>query len=138
MYVVLYSLILIIIINCLCTIILTNSTTTNNRIIQNLKHIVNTALEQDTSDDINNDLLIEQLSQILEHEEGFQIIDRKQRSLYSNNDNQRETFDGSGDIIDDENLPPFYSNISIVAFTMVSRIFFLLHVNQLIIIKLDV
>jgi len=107
------------IINCLCTIDLTNSS--SNRIIRNLKHIVDTAFQQDTVDDISNELLIEQLSQILEQEEGFQIVDRKKRSLYPIDDDQTRIFDGSGDIIEDEDLPPFYSNMSIITFTMVSR-----------------
>jgi len=119
MYVFLYRIILVIIINCLCTIDLTNSS--SNRIIRNLKHIVDTAFQQDTVDDISNELLIEQLSQILEQEEGFQIVDRKKRSLYPIDDDQTRIFDGSGDIIEDEDLPPFYSNMSIITFTMVSR-----------------
>jgi len=119
MYVFLSLLIMVIIINCLCTIALTSSS--NNRIVRNLKHIVDTALQQDTSDDINNDLLIEQLSQILEQEEGFRIVNRKKRFI---NDDQTDIFDGSGDIIDDEDLPPFYSNMSIVTFTIVSRFLF--------------
>jgi hypothetical protein len=108
---------MVIIINCLCTIALTSSS--NNRIVRNLKHIVDTALQQDTSDDINNDLLIEQLTQILEQEEGFQIVDRKQRSIYPTDN----IYDGSGDVFEDEDedLPPFYSNMSIIQFTMVSR-----------------
>lgn len=117
MYAFLSILIIVIIINCLCTTVLTSSS--NNRILRNLKQIVNTALEQDTPDDINNDLLIEQLSQILEQEEGFRIADRKQRSVYSTD----EIFDGSGDLLEDENLPPFYSNMSINTFTLVSRFF---------------
>ncbi len=119
MYIFLSPLIIMMIINCLCTIDLTNSS--NNRIIRNLKHIVDTAFQQDTVDDINNELLIEQLSQILEQEEGFQIVDRKKRSLYPIDDDQTRIFDGSGDIVEDEDLPPFYSNMSIITFTMVSR-----------------
>jgi hypothetical protein len=119
MYVFLSLLIMMIIINCLCTIALMSSS--NNRIIRNLKHIVDTALQQDTSDDINNELLIEQLSQILEQEEGFRVVDRKHRSIYPTNDDQTRIFDGSGDIIEDKDLPLFYSNTSIIAFTMVRR-----------------
>jgi hypothetical protein len=119
MYVFLCPLIMVIIINCLCTITLTSSS--NNRIVRNLKHIVNAALQQDTSDDINDELLIEQLSRILEEEEGFRIVDRKQRPIDSIDDYETEIFDGSGDIIKDEPLPPVYSNMSIIAITMVSR-----------------
>lgn len=125
MYVFLSLLIMLIIINCLCTIVLPSSS--NNRILRNLKHIVNTALEKETSDDINNEFLIEQLSQILEQEDGFRIIDRKQRSLFD----ETEIFDGSGDIIEDEYLPPFYSNMSIITFTMVRDISYLKLINHL-------
>ena len=106
------SLLLIILINCLCTIVLTSSS--NNRIVRDLKRIVDTALDDDTSDDINNDLLVEQLSQILEQEEGFRIVDHQQRSDLQSN----LIFDGSGD----EELPTIYTNISIIAFTTVSEI----------------
>ncbi|CAF3656194.1 unnamed protein product [Rotaria sp. Silwood1] len=110
------------IINCLCTIVLTSSSTNNisNRIdpiVRNLKHIVDTALQDDTSNDIDNKFLIEQLSRILEQEEGFRIADRKQRSIYSTSDDNTRIFDGSGDL-ESEELPPVYSNMSIVAFTM--------------------
>lgn len=126
MYVFLYPLIMVIIINCLYTIALTNSSPNKQKnridpIVRNLKHIVDTALQEDTSDDINNELLIEQLSRILEQEEGFRIIDRKQRSLYSTGDDQTRFFDGSGDSMEDEDIPPFYSNMSIIAFTIVSN-----------------
>jgi hypothetical protein len=110
---------MVIIINCLCTITLTSSS--NNRIVRNLKHIVDAALQQDTSDDINDELLIEQLSRILEQEEGFRVVDRKQRPMNFMDDDGTEVFDGSGDIIHDEPLPPVYSNMSIIAITMVSR-----------------
>jgi len=106
-------------INCLCTIALTSSST-NNRIVRNLKRIVDTAFQQDTSDDINNELLIEQLSRILEQEEGFRIVDRKQRSIYRTGVDGGRIFDGSGDIIEDVDLPPVYTNMSIVTFTLVS------------------
>jgi hypothetical protein len=131
---------MVIIINCLYTIALTSSSTNNknNRIdpiVRNLKRIVDTALQDDASDDINNELLIEELSRILEQEEGFRIIDRKQRSIYPTGDDQTRIFDGSGDSLEDEELPPFYSNMSIVAFTMVSCFSFK---NQFIIRKLRV
>lgn len=120
MYVFLSPLIIMIIINCLCTTVLTSSS--NNRILRNLKRIVNTALEQETSDDINNDLLIEQLSQILEQEEGFRIADRKQRSLYTTD----EVYDGSGDRPLDVVSPSTFSNLSIITFTLVRSFFFVL------------
>lgn len=117
---------MMIIINCMCTIALTSSSTNNesNRIdpiVRSLKHIVDKALQDDTPDDIDNESLIEQLSQIIEQEEGFRIADRKQRSLRFTGDDDSDVFDGSGDIVGD-NLPPFYSNMSIVTFTMVSHI----------------
>jgi hypothetical protein len=112
----------VIIINCLCTIALTSSSTNNknDRIVRNLKRIVDTAFQQDTSDDINNELLIEQLSRILEQEEGFRIVDRKQRAIYRTGVDGGRIFDGSGDIIEGEDLPPVYTNMSIVTFTLVS------------------
>jgi hypothetical protein len=91
----------------------------NNRIIQNLKHIVDTALENDLYD---NDLLIQQLSQILEEEEGFRIVNHTNQSIKICD---IETFiDGSGDIIKDDELPPFYSNMSVITVTIVSSIFY--------------
>ncbi len=87
----------------------------NNRIIENLKHIVDSAIENDLSD---NDLLIQQLSQILEEEEGFRIVNHINQSIKTSD---IETFiDGSGEFIDDEELPIFYSNMSIITFTIVS------------------
>jgi hypothetical protein len=111
-----YVFLFLITINCLCTIALTSSS--NNRIVRDLKRIVDTALDDDTSDDINNDLLIEQLSQILEQEEGFRIVDHQQRF----NAQPNMIFDGSGDTSVEDELPIIYSNISIIAFTMVSEI----------------
>ena len=111
MYVSLSLLTLMIIINCLCTIGFTSST--NKRILRNLKHIVDNALEQNITDDISNDAIIEQLSQILEQEEGFRIVDREQRSI------DTRVYDGSGDEYEDYDIPPFYLNMSIAAVTMV-------------------
>jgi len=89
----------------------------NNRIIENLKHIINSALENDLSD---NDLLIQQLSQILEEEEGFRIINHTNQSIKTSD---IETFiDGSGEFIEDEELPIFYSNMSLITFTIVSYV----------------
>ncbi|CAF3700839.1 unnamed protein product [Adineta steineri] len=107
-----------IIINCLCTIAFISSSTNNenNRIdpiVRNLKHIVDTALQQDTFDDINNELLIEQLSHIIEQQEGLTIIDRKQRSI-----DETSIYDGSGDLFDDGDLPVFTGNLSVVTITM--------------------
>ncbi|CAF1148680.1 unnamed protein product [Rotaria sordida] len=122
MYFCLYLVVITIIVNCLYTIVLTRSSTNNdsNRIdpiVRNIKHIVDEALQDDTSNDIDNEFLIEQLSRILEQEEGFRLDDRKQRSIYSTNNDEIGIFDGSGDL-ESEELPPVYSNMSIVAFTM--------------------
>ena len=88
-------------------------TTSNDRIVRNLQRIVDTALQTETSDEVNNEDLIRQLTAILENEEGFRIVDRPIRSL---GDNDQDIYDGSGD-----DLPPFYSNMSIITFTMVRR-----------------
>jgi hypothetical protein len=124
---------MVIVINCLCTITRTNSSTNNNnnRIVRNLKHIVDTAIQQDTSDDINNELLIEQLSRILEQEEGFRIVDRKQRSIIPTGDDGNMIFDGSGDIIGDGEVPTFYANMSVIALTMVRFLFYLKSINHI-------
>ncbi|CAF3173678.1 unnamed protein product [Rotaria socialis] len=111
------------IINCLCTIARTSSSTNTNShridpIVRSLKRIVDTALQEDAPEDIDNDSLIEQLSQILEQEEGFRIADHKPRSMYQTGEDESSVPDGSGDFIGDEKLPSFYSNMSIVAFTM--------------------
>ncbi|UJR09447.1 hypothetical protein I4U23_013686 [Adineta vaga] len=126
MYVLCSQLILMIIINGLCTDVLmsrsTNNNNNNNRIdpiVRNLKHIVDSALQQDTSDDINNELLIEELSRILEREEGFRLNDRQQRSIHPIDEDQTRIFDGSGDdISEDKDLPPLYSNMTLVTITM--------------------
>jgi hypothetical protein len=133
MYVFLCPLIMVIVINCLCTITRTNSSTNNNnnRIVRNLKHIVDTAIQQDTSDDINNELLIEQLSRILEQEEGFRIVDRKQRSIIPTGDDGNMIFDGSGDINEDGEVPTFYANMSVIALTMVRFLFYLKSINHI-------
>lgn len=106
MYIVLLRLLLV---HCLWTII---ETTSNERIVRNLQRIVDTALQTETSDEVNNDQLVRQLTAILEDEEGFRLVDRPIRSLA---DNDQDIYDGSGD------LPPFYSNMSIITFTMVRR-----------------
>ncbi|CAF1449875.1 unnamed protein product [Rotaria magnacalcarata] len=118
-----YLLIMLTIINCLCTIALTSSSTNTNSnridpIVRSLKRIVDTALQEDTPEDIGNEYLIEQLSRILEQEEGFRIADRKSRSIYPIDEDESSVPDGSGYIGDDKNLPSFYPNMSIVAFTM--------------------
>ncbi|CAF4939653.1 unnamed protein product [Rotaria socialis] len=106
------------IINCLCTIARTSSSTNTNShridpIVRSLKRIVDTALQEDAPEDIDNDSLIEQLSQILEQEEGFRIADHKPRSMYQTGEDESSVPDGSGDFIGDEKLPSFYSNIEL-------------------------
>jgi hypothetical protein len=93
----------------------------NSRIIENLKHIVHTAIENDSSDD----LLIEQLNQILEEEEGFRIVNQSIRNF-----NSEIFIDGSGDWIEHEEESPFYANMSIITFTIVSYVFVLLLLHQ--------
>ncbi len=95
-------------------IIVVNSS--NHRIIENLKHIVDTAIENNLSD---NDFLIEQLSKILEEEEGFRIVNHTHQTMET-------LIDGSGDMIEYEEDPPFYVNMSIITFPIVSIIFLLL------------
>lgn len=97
-----------------------NNTDQIDPIVRSLKRIVDKAIEEKTSDDIDNQSLIEQLSRILEQEEGLRIADRKPRSVYPTGDEDTSIYDGSGDLLDDEFLPPYYSNMSIIAFTMVS------------------
>ena len=95
----------------------------NEPIVRNLKHIIDTTLQQNT---FNDELLVEQLSRIIEQEESFNVVDRKKRSVYSYDDNSDGTsiFDGSGDSISNEVVPPFYSNMSITTITMVSNFIF--------------
>jgi hypothetical protein len=100
-----------------CIIVFVNSS--NNRIIENLKHIVDTALEKDLTD---NEFIIQQLSQILEEEEGFRIVNHTHQSIKTSD---IETFiDGSGDLIEDDELPIFYTNMSIITFTIVSYVLY--------------
>ena len=125
MYVLLSRLILMIIIYGLCTLVLMSSSTNNNNdqldpIVRNLKHIVDTAFQQDASEDLNNELLIGQLSRILEQQEGFRLNDRQKRSMYPIGEDETPIFDGSGDVLENKDLPPFYSNMTLVTITMVS------------------
>ncbi len=90
----------------------------NNQIIEDLKYIVHTAIENNSSDD----LLIEQLSQILEENEGFRIVNQSIKYF-----NTEIFIDGSGDWIEHDEPPPFYANMSIITFTIVSYIVFLFH-----------
>ncbi|CAF2003502.1 unnamed protein product, partial [Rotaria magnacalcarata] len=69
--------------------------------------------QEDTPEDIGNEYLIEQLSRILEQEEGFRIADRKSRSIYPIDEDESSVPDGSGYIGDDKNLPSFYPNIEL-------------------------
>lgn len=120
MYIYLLRLLLL---NCLCTIPWTTTlTTSNDRIVRNLRRIVDTALQTETSDDVNNEDLIKQLSSILEEEDGFRIVDRPIRSV--NEQDQQRIYDGSGDDLPDD-LPPFYTNMSIITFTMVRKEIFI-------------
>ena len=130
MYVLLSRLILMIIIYGLCTFVLMSSSTNNNNnndrldpIVRNLKHIVDTALQQDASEDLNNELLIEQLSRILEEEEGFRLNDRHKRSIYPIGQDETTIFDGSGDALESKDLPPLYPNMTLVTMTMVSFVY---------------
>lgn len=93
--------------------------TTNDRIIKNLKQIVDAAMEQDFTDDNYNQVLIAQLSRIIEEEEGFQIVN--QTKYFDRN----SSIDGSGDLmenLDDDEQPIFYANMSIITITIVSLI----------------
>lgn len=68
-----------------------------------------------TSDDEHNQIFLEQLNELLQNDEGFEIIpDRERRSI----DDQAFIVDGSGDFSDEE-IPPVFTNLSIVAITMV-------------------
>jgi hypothetical protein len=78
----------------------------------------------DAADDATGEDFMAQLSRILEHDEGFRLGDRHRRSIFSPDDDdddevETDLFDGSGDMIDDD-LAPVFSNMSIIAFTMVS------------------
>ena len=104
----------LLLIHCLWTTTTTTAAVaTNDRIVRNLQRIVDTALQAESSDEVKNEDLIKQLSAILEEEEGFRVVDRPIRSV-------ERIYDGSGDDVSDD-LPPFYTNMSIITFTMVSR-----------------
>ena len=77
--------------------------------LDNLQHLVDTAFDNETADDR---LWLEQLSRLLEDEEGFRLVEDA--------DPHRRVFDGSGEMMDEEDLPPVYSNMSVIAFTLVS------------------
>ena len=88
----------------------------NDRIIENLKQIVDAAREQDLNDENYNQLLIAQLSEIIEEEEGFRIVN--QTKYFDMN----SFIDGSGGLIDEEQHPIFYANMSIITIPIVSQI----------------
>ena len=80
----------------------------------------------DAAEDATGEDFMAQLSRILEYDEGFRLGDRHRRSIFSpddGDDDEGETnfFDGSGDMIDDD-LAPVFSNMSIIAITMVSSL----------------
>jgi hypothetical protein len=91
----------------------------HDRVVQQLRRMITTALDDDLNDD-TNDTLVEQLSQILRDEEGFRLVNRERRSIPAD-EFDRTFVDGSGDPLEDEESPhpPFYSNMSIIAFTLV-------------------
>ena len=83
--------------------------------MKNLKQIVDVAMEHDDFIDENyNQILITQLSRIIEEEEGFQIVNQ---TKYFDTNN---SIDGSGDLIDNDEQPIFYANMSIITITIVS------------------
>jgi hypothetical protein len=97
----------------------------NDRIVQQLQHMIHTALEDDRIDD-NNGLLVEELSRILQDDEGFRMVNDRERRSMSDDDidpTLNSYVDGSGDLADPDEHSPFYSNMSIIAFTMVKVLF---------------
>lgn len=102
----------------LCSAVLITVQSSNDRVVQQLRRMISTALDDELNDE-TNDTFVEQLSQILGDEEGFRLVNRERRSMPT------DEFDGSGDPLDDEESPPpFYSNMSIIAFTMVKFLCF--------------
>ena len=89
---------------------------TNNRLIDNLKRLVDTAIEKNYLDENSNDLLIEQLTRILEEEEGLRVDNQTIKHV--------DLVDGSGELMEDQDYPPFYANMSIITITIVSQLFF--------------
>lgn len=85
---------------------------TDQRLIDNLKYVIDTALAKNLSDESSTDLLINQLSRILEEEEGLQIVNQTVKYL--------NRVDGSGEDVEDEEYPPFYTNMSIFTDPFVS------------------
>lgn len=97
-----------------------------SRLTEHIEHLVHTELDDDYENDEN---FIRKLVQVL-GDEGLDLNHRQRRSAKDNDYNDNEDYqmnqnfspyvDGSGDEIEHENVPPFYSNMSIVSFTIVS------------------
>ena len=87
---------------------------TNNRLIDNLKQIIDSTIAKNLSDENSTDLLIEELTKILEEEDGLQIFNQTMKNS--------DRVDGSGEYIDDTEYPPIYVNMSIFTYTIVSYI----------------
>lgn len=90
----------------------------NERMIENLKEIIDAARERDLNDENSNQFLIAQLSEIIADEEGFRIVNQ---TKYFDIDT---SIDGSGDLIDhdEEQQPIFYANMTIITIPFVSQI----------------
>ena len=108
----------------LCSAVVITGHSSNDRVVQQLRRMISTALDDELNDD-TNETFVEQLSQILRDEEGFRLVNRERRSMPTD-EFDRTFVDGSGDALDDEEPPPppFFSNMSIVAFTMVKFLCF--------------
>lgn len=89
----------------------------DDRVFDQLQKLIDAA-----SDDEHNEIFLEQLTELLRNEEGLELVPERERRAID--DRPSWTVDGSGDYSDEEDLPPMLTNLSIVAFTMVSRSFF--------------
>ena len=103
---------------CFCCWLISFVNCSNNRILKGLKTIVDTASENDLSDEY----LIERLSRILEEDEGFRMVHQLNQSMQ--HFDLENFIDGSGELIEsEEEQPAFHANLSIITFTIVSYVF---------------
>ena len=86
----------------------------NHALVRTLRRLIDEHLSEE-----NNDVLVEQLSRILQDEDGYRLADRHRRATDLDAASSETSMDGSGDLYEPESDTPFPFNISVVAFTMV-------------------
>jgi hypothetical protein len=102
-----------------CVSVTNRTQTSIESVIGQLQHMIDHAFQQET---INDQALMDHLHRVLQDEDGFRIVDNQLRALTEHESMNMPYVDGSGDIFDETSLGPVYSNMSVVTFTMVSKL----------------